>query len=254
MKLHTSIKSIFSLIILISFSANAQFGGGFGLPGIDPDHVPKNPYEKDYNLVSKCEIRTPQKIYQLNEPPADLQAVLEVISSTPTGKKLVDDFLKQEKQTPHKFIMLNTYVRQQNNFPTKIGAVYMFNETGRSIYYDPQDDLGLLAFMISHEFTHAIDPEVPPAYFAEVDAFKNKSKEEFIKLHQANSFRIERRAFDMQDKVLPELLQLTDCYGNYLNEHRKTNGLKLFLPTPDSFIRESYGLPENLAPGLHIHD
>jgi hypothetical protein len=254
MKLQNAIKSIFLLIILFSFSANAQLGGGFGLPGIDPDHIPKNPFEKDYNRVSKCELRTAQKIYQLNEPPTDLQAVLEVISLTRTGKKLVDEFLKQEQQTPHKFIMLNTYVRQQNNFPTKIGAVYMFNEHGRSIYYDPQDDLGLLAVMISHEFTHAIDAEVPPAYFAEVDAFKNKSKEEFIKLHQANSFRLERRAFDMQDKILSELLQLTDCYGTYLDEHRKTNGLKLFLPTPDSFIREAYGLPENLAPGLHIHD
>ena len=254
MQLTAFIKPVVSLILLLSFSAHAQFGGGFGLPGIDPDHIPKNPYDKDYIRVSKCELKTPQKTYQLNQPPANLQTVLEVISLTATGKRLVEEFQKQEQKTPHKFIMLNTYVRQQNNFPTKIGAVYVFNEEGRSIYYDPQDDLGLLAIMLSHEFMHAIDPEVPPAYFAEVDAYKNKSKEEFIKLHQTNSFRIERRAFDMQDKVLPELLQLTNCYANFLNEQRKTNGLKLFLPTPDSFIREAYGLPENLAPGLHIHD
>jgi hypothetical protein len=247
-------KSAFSLVVLLAFSANAQIGGGLGFPRIDPDHIPRNPFEKDYIRVSKCELRTPQKIYQLNEPPADLNTILEVISLTPTGKKLVEDFQKQERLTPHKFTMLNTYVRQQNNFPTKIGAAYVFNETGRYIFYDPLDDLGLLAIMVTHEFMHAIDPEVPPAYFAEVDAFKNKSREEFIKLHQANSFRIERRAFDMQDKVLPELLVLTPCYANYIEEHRKTNGLKLFLPTPDSYIREAYGLPENLVPGLHIHN
>ena len=247
-------KVVAVFIVFISLAANAQFGGGFGLPGIDPDHIPKNPFDKNYIRVSKCDLKTSQKTYQLNQPAADLNTVLEVISLTPTGKKLVEEFKKQENKTPHKFIMLNTYVRQQNNFPTKIGAAYVFNETGRSIFYDPQDDLGLLAIMISHEFMHAIDPEVPPAYFAEVDAYKNKSKEEFTKLHQENSFRIERRAFDMQDKVLPELLKLTPCYANYIEEQRKTNGLKLFLPTPDSFIRESYGLPENLVPGLHIHD
>lgn len=246
---------VFQLIILFLFTAQAQmFGGGFGFPNIDPDHVPKNPFEKDYIRVSKCELKTADKIYQLNEPAKDLQTVLEVISLTPTGKKLVEDFKTQDQQTPHEFIMLNTYVRQQNGFPTKIGAVYVFNETGRYIYYDPQDDLGLLTFMLSHEFMHAIDPEIPPVYFAEVDAKKNKSKEEFEKLHQANSFRIERRAFDKQDEILPELLQLTSCYNHYLEEQRKTNGLKIFLPTPDSYIREAYNLPAPTGPNNHPHE
>jgi hypothetical protein len=87
-----------------------------------------------------------------------------------------------------------------------------------------------------------------------MDAYKNKSKEEFEKLHQANSFRIERRAFNKQDEVLPELLQLTNCYINYLEEHRKTNGLKIFLPTPDSYIREAYNLPAPTGPNNHTHE
>lgn len=237
---------VFFLGMALSLSAKAQFGAGLG-PGfgpfpVDPDHIPKNPYEKNYIRVSGCELKANGKSYQLHAPPNSLDEVFEILNLTATGKKLIAAYEKQNSETPHKLTQLNTYVRQQNNFPVKIGAVYMFNENGRTIFYDPQDDLGLLTVFFSHELMHAIDPEVPPAYFEEIEAYKNKSKQEFEAVHAANAFRIERRAFDMQDKVLPELLSLTSCYEKFIQEHRDRNGLKLFLPTPDSYIRDSYNL------------
>ena len=128
-------------------------------------------------------------------------------------------------------------------FVTSIGAAYVFDGTSQTIYYDPLDDLGLLALFMAHEMMHAIDPDVPKSYFEETDAYKNLPEDEYLAIRHRNTFRIERRAFDMQDRVYPELMRLASCYERYLQEHRDESGLKLYYPTPDSYIREAYRLP-----------
>lgn len=116
----------------------------------------------------------------------------------------------------------------------------MYDGEKRKIFYDPTDDLGLVAIMLSHELMHAIDPEVPAAFHEETAAHGQLSAAEYSELRKRNSFRIERRGFDMQDRVLPELLNLSSCYESFIEEHRRLNSLKLFNPTPDSYIREAF--------------
>jgi hypothetical protein len=228
---------------LASEGVGSFLGGGPGFPFTDPDHVVKDPFKKDYFRVGACSIVRDGKKWALNEAAGSYQKAFEIIAMTPSGQHLLAEFNAQNEKTPYSYVELYTEVRRRMGFPTKVGAAYVFDGKSQTIYYDPQDDLGLLAVFLSHELTHAIDPDVPKTYFEETDAWKSLKPEEFAKLRQQNSFRIERRAFDMQDKIYPELMALTGCYENFIQQHRDGEDLKLFNPTPDSFIKSAYGIP-----------
>lgn len=242
------------ILILLAFSQITQahglhpegiggWPGSPGWPGTDPDHIPKDPFKKDYNRVSACVVRAQNKTFNLHEPAENQQKAIELLALTPTGRQLIAEFNAQNEKTPFAFVQMHTELRRRMGFVTSIGAAYVFDGTSQTIYYDPLDDLGLLALFIAHEMMHAIDPDVPKSYFEEVEAYKNLPQDEYLEIRYRNTFRIERRAFDMQDRVYPELMRLTACYENYLEQHRRESGLKLYNPTPDSYIREAYGLP-----------
>lgn len=238
-----SINIIFLVLLTsISIPAFAQ-GFGFGMPGmIDPDHVPRDPYLKENLPVSVCSLSHQGRQWQLNEPVGSHEKAFELLALTPTGKRLLDQFQQLNSQHPHEFVHLTYNVRRSNGFSPRAGAVYLYDGEKRKIFYDPTDDLGLVAIMLSHELMHAIDPEVPAAFHEETAAHGQLSAAEYSELRKRNSFRIERRGFDMQDRVLPELLNLSSCYESFIEEHRRLNSLKLFNPTPDSYIREAYGI------------
>lgn len=245
----TSFLVVFFIVSLFTVKSHAQlFGGPPGGYHTDPDHIPKNPYVREYVRVSECNIVTPQKVYKLSEAAGDYQQAYEILNMTASGRKILADFSKISAQHKHEYIELNQYSRQAHNFPLQIGAAYAFNEQGRFIYYDPQESLGLLPIMFAHELTHATDPAVPVAHFQEKDAFKNLPKDEFLKIAYRNSFDIERKAFSAQDQVVPELLQLAPCYARFLDEQRQQAGLTLEVPTSNEFIIRAYGLPADFKP------
>lgn len=240
--IHYINKCVFILFLFVSTMASAQ-GFGFGFPGmVDPDHVPKDPFIKETLPVAACSLSAQGRQWQLNEAVGSHERAFELLEMTPTGKKLLSQFRELNREHPHEFVHLNYNVRRSYGFLPKAGAVYMYDGEKRKIFYDPTDDLGLVAIMLSHELMHAIDPEVPVAFHEETAAYGKVSAEDYSELRKRNSFRIERRGFDMQDRVLPELLQLSSCYESFIQNHRDLNGLKLFSPTPDSFIREAYGI------------
>lgn len=244
----TSFLVVFFVISLFTVKSHAQLFGG--PPGFhtDPDHVPKNPYIRDYIRVSECNIVTPQKVYKLSEAAGNYQQAYEILNLTPSGRKILREFSQLAAQHKHQYIELNQYTRESNRFPLQIGAAYAFNDQGRFVFYDPQESLGLLPIMFAHELTHAIDPQVPAAYIQEKEARQNLSQDNYMKIMYRNSFNIERKAFSAQDKVVPELMQLAPCYTRFIEEQRKQAGFTLEVPTSNELIIRAYGLPADFKP------
>lgn len=240
---------IFSASILLFVAvASAQFfpfpgHGGIGSP--DPDHAPKDPFVKEDSPVSACVLEFGGKTWNLHDPVGNHEKAYELLALTPAGRRLLESFRAQDRRTPHEYVHLNYWTRRNNGFPARVGAVYVYTDQKRQLFYDPNDDLGLVAIFMAHELMHATDSEVPLAYHEEVEARKNLPHDDYMAIRHRNSFRIERRGFDSQDRVMPELLSLSPCYESFIAEHRQINGLKLFNPTPDSFIRDAYGIPGN---------
>lgn len=239
-------KILFSASTLLFVAiASAQFfpgpGGGFG--GIDPDHIPKDPFVKEDLPVSACVLEHEGKSWNLHDPVQTHEKAYELLALTPSGRELLARFREQDARTPHEYVHLSYYVRRNNGFPARVGAVYVYNEQSRQLFYDPNDDLGLVALFMAHELMHATDSEVAPAYHEEVEARRTLPHDDYMAMRHRNSFRIERRGFDSQDRIFPELMRLSPCYESFIAEHRHLNGLKLFNPTPDSFIRDAYGIP-----------
>ena len=235
--------SRFFIFAIIFFCAVGKvFAFPFGFPGTDPDHIPKDPFKKEYYTVNSCFLTYNGKFVDLATPAANYEKAYELIAQTPTGRLLLKKYKTLNAKDPFQYKELNYSLRRELNMPVKIGAAFIFQGKEKTIYYDPEDNIGLLAIFLSHELMHAVDPDVLDTYFKEMDAWKQLPREDYERLHQQNSFRIERRAFDMQDIILIELLKLTPCYGSFIQQHRDEGGLKLFNPTPDSYIRDAYGI------------
>jgi hypothetical protein len=239
--MHPSKFFIFAVIFFCALGKVYAWPGGF--PGTDPDHIPKDPFVREYVRVETCLLKYGNKTVNLSEPGLNYKNAYEIIALTPTGRKLLASYQIENKKQPFQYVEIDYSVRRRMNFAVNTSAAYNFEGKDKIIFYDPQDDLGLLLVFLSHELTHAVDPEVTVDYFRKVDAYKNLPRDEYLKIHYESSFRIERRAFNMQDKILPELLKLTPCYANYLQQHRDRGGLRLFNPTPDSYIYDAYGIP-----------
>lgn len=244
----TSFLVVFFFVSLFTVQSHAQLFGG--PPGFhtDPDHIPKNPYIRDYVRVSECNIVTPQKVYKLSEAAGDYKQAYEILNMTPSGRKILTEFSQLAAQHKHQYVELNQYTRQSYRFPLQIGAAYAFNDQGRFVFYDPQESLGLLPIMFAHELTHAIDPQVPAAYIQEKAARQNLSQEDFMKIAYRNSFNVERKAFSAQDKVVPELMKLAPCYARFIDEQRQQAGFSMEVPTSNEWIIRAYGLPADFKP------
>jgi hypothetical protein len=244
----TSFLVVFFFISLLSVQTQAQLFGG--PPGFhtDPDHIPKNPYIREYIRVSECNILTKEKTYRLSEAGGNYQQAYEILNLTPSGRKILREFNQLATQYKHEYIELNQYTRQSHGFPLQVGAAYAFNDKGRFIFYDPQESLGLLPIMFAHELTHAIDPQVPVAYFQEKEARQKLSQEDYSKIAYRNSFDVERKAFSAQDKVVPELMQLAPCYARFIKEQIERAGFTMEVPTSNELIIRAYGLPADFKP------
>ncbi len=244
----TSFLVVFFFVSLFTVQSHAQLFGG--PPGFhtDPDHIPKNPYIREYIRVSECNIVTPQKTYKLSEAAASYQQVYEIMNLTPSGRKILGEFSKLAAQHKHEYIELNQYSRQSQSIALQIGAMYAFNDQGRFLFFDPKESLGLLPIMFAHELTHATDPQVPIAYFQEKVARQNLPKDDYMKVIYRNSFNLERKAFNAQDQVVPELLKLAPCYARFIEENRQQAGFTLEVPTSNKLIIQAYGLPVDFEP------
>ncbi|EQC51538.1 hypothetical protein [Bacteriovorax sp. DB6_IX] len=263
------------IISLLTLNTMAIDFSNFG--GIDIDH---SPTWRDYrnslrSEVGTCQIKLAEKEYTLNDGKKYEEALEFIKSFNPSLYARAQQAIENGELHIREF---TDYIRQQYGIDKKTSALFIHEKN--SIYINKSDELGLLTIFLYHELSHAFDEKIPlelKEVFELFDLYKTKYDElyeqaltrgytpssevhfsEFLSSEEDSQledvynaynevdsiarFRAERYAFNQQDLYVKYLIENYDCYGSYIEEHKKKNRLKLYENTPDSYIRSAYNL------------
>lgn len=262
------------MIFSLSFSTNAyDILGGFG-GGMDIDHNPayRRNQEQEREPVKECIIKRDGKSYTLNKKNYSLEELFTLVSTTEKGRELVLKIVPLVDEGKLRIEDLNKYERKKRGLSAKTSALFDFTLDVPTIFIGFKDELGLVAHFFIHEATHAIDELIPQEY--DIDMIYYNSFKEMQKLYglvlepmkelnefetrkmnqiwdikegirQKHVYRAERFAFDEQGVFSKQFLEAEDCNTLYIEEHKKLNGLKLYIETPDSHIHNAYNLQKD---------
>ena len=263
-----------SLFLFNTYAFN--FGNNFGL---DIDHSPQwRTYRDNQKLeVSKCEIELFNSNVSLNSKGQLEKAFDIVLEVDPAIGKQINVLRKNNEVSINEF---TAAIRRKYGIDNKTSALYIHEE--KAIYVNSSDELGLLVIFLYHEISHALDSKIE-VELSEVFKLYDQYSENYqmmqviaterghtgngdfstflsdtervilsneyrsyINLDQLYRFRAERFAFTKQDTFVNRLFTNYSCYQDYIEEHKKLNGLKLFVETPDSYIFDAYGINSSI--------
>lgn len=257
------------LLLLIPTIAFGQFYNPIG--GIDFDHDPtyRRSFEPENEEVKSCSVVREDREFLLNKKNYSLEDLFSLVSTTESGKEVVKEIEKLLHDKKLKIVNFSNSIRLSRGLSKKTVALYDFTLKTPTIFINFEDEIGLAAHFFVHEATHALDDLIPEEY--EVDMIYYKAYKDFQKLfgldtepmkdltpyqtevmervwdtkelyRNIHSYRAERFAFDQQGVFTEDILNFDDCYMDYVEEHKKVNGLKLYVETPDSHIFSAYGI------------
>ncbi|WP_419172010.1 hypothetical protein [Halobacteriovorax sp.] len=256
---------------LSTFASFGNFGGLGGFGGPDLDHDPRYRHRPQDNKVdvAKCEIKRNAQVFHLNKRNYSLDELFALVATTQKGKSVIDQLMPLLDQGKLKISNLTSFERQRRGLGSRTSALFDFTTTVPTIYIGFEDELGLVAHFFVHEATHALDKLIPQEYEVDMiyyNAFKHFQKlfgldvgpmkelseyetqkmYEIYEIKEKNRnqhiYRAERYAFDEQGIFTNEVLKVSDCYEDYVQEHVEKNKLKLYRDTPDEHIINAYGI------------
>jgi hypothetical protein len=159
-----------------------------------------------HEKIKSWALSTEKKSMDFHGVPRSVEEVLELISRTPTGRKLLDSFLplrNRRKITIECYpIEIIAKLKQGLGEGQPIGACFVNNGEMGTIYVDMTSPIGVLAPFLVHEIAHSLDAnlwEVLPS--------------------DESQFKAELKAFEYQSLFQEELKERFSEYQVFLSKH-----------------------------------